>query len=112
MVGAPHSTLERTFLSAVVLRDRLAQEGESVSRLDIVSLGPHGRRTRLLYEHAFGDGVDVGIVSVPSREYDPNRWWASSEGTRSVVTEALGMAWTLCCFDPGPRGSELATWSE
>jgi hypothetical protein len=112
VVAAPPSARERTFLSAVMLRDRLAQDGDAVTRLDVVSRGPHGLRTRHLFQRAFGDGVEVGIVSVPSREYDPTRWWASSEGTRSVVTEALGMAWTLCCFDPGPRGSEQEKWGE
>jgi hypothetical protein len=112
VVPAPASARERTYLSAVTLRERLAQQGESVARFDVVTRGPHGRRSRHLFQHAFGNGVEVGVVSVPSSEYDPAQWWASSEGTRSVVTEALGMAWTLCCFDPGPRGSEQEKWGE
>ena len=112
VVPAPPSARERTYMSAVVLREQLAQRGEPVARFDLVTRGPHGRRSRHLFQHAFGDEVEVGVVSVPSSEYDPAHWWASSEGTRSVVTEALGMAWTLCCFDPGPRGSEQEKWGE
>jgi hypothetical protein len=111
-VPAPPSARERTYLSAVMLREWAAQQRDPVTRFDLISRGPHGRRSRRLFRTAFGNGVEVGIVSVPSREFDPARWWASSEGTRSVVTEALGMAWTLCCFDPGPRGSEQEKWDE
>ena len=111
-VPAPASARERTYLTAVMLRDWAAQQRDPVTRFDLITRGPHGLRSRRLFRTALGDGVDVGVVSVPSREYDADRWWASSEGTRSVVTEALGMAWTLCCFDPGPRGSEQEKWDE
>jgi uncharacterized SAM-binding protein YcdF (DUF218 family) len=111
-VPAPASARERTYLSAVMVREWAAQQRDPVTRFDLVTRGPHGRRSRRLFQTAFGDGVEVGVVSVPSRDFDAARWWASSEGTRSVVTEALGMAWTLCCFDPGPRGSEQEKWDE
>jgi hypothetical protein len=112
VVAAPPAARERTYVSAVVLRERLEREGAPLARFDLVTRGPHGRRSRLLFQQAFGDDVEVGVVSVPSSEYDPAHWWASSEGVRSVVTEAVGMAWTLCCFDPGPRGSEPEEWRE
>jgi hypothetical protein len=99
-VAAPPSPPERTYVSAQRVRAWALEQGEAITRLDVVTRGAHGRRSRLLYRDAFGEGVAIGIVSVPSREYDPDRWWASSEGARSVVTEALAMAWTLCCFDP------------
>ena len=106
VVAAPPSERERTYLSAVMVREWLARQGETVARLDVITRGAHGRRSRHLYRDAFGAAIEVGIVSVPSREYDPARWWASSEGTRSVLTEAAGMAWTLCCFDPESPGLE------
>lgn len=111
-VASPGSAQDRTFLSAVALRDGLAARGEPVDRIDVVTLGPHGRRTRRLYRQAFGDAVEIGIVSVPSHEYDPAHWWRSSEGTRRVVVESIGLAWAACCFEPGPRGSHEEQWAE
>lgn len=104
-VPTPPSAQNRTFLSAVMLRDRLEHEGDPPARLDVVTLGPHARRTRRLYRLAFGDGVDVGVVSAPPHRYAPDRWWATSEGSRTVITEAIGLAWSWCCFHPGAPGS-------
>ena len=111
IVSAPASARDRTFLSAVMVRDWIAARGESVASLDVISLGPHGRRSRVLYRSAFGDDVAIGIVSAPSSEYDPPHWWRTSEGTKSVITEATGLAWTLCCFHPGVRGSHEERWT-
>jgi len=111
-VAAPASAQDRTFLSAVALREWLAAHGERIDRIDVVTLGPHGRRTRRLYRQAFGQGVAIGIVSVPSIEYDPAQWWRSSEGVRRVVVESIGLAWTACCFHPGEPGSHEEKWAE
>ena len=110
VVATPASARDRTYLSAVMVRDWIEARGEPVAGLDVISLGPHGRRSRSLYRRAFGDDVEVGIVSVASPEYDPSRWWRSSEGSKTLITEATGLAWTLCCFHPGPRGSEEERW--
>lgn len=111
-VACPASPQDRTFLSAVALRDLLASRGESAERIDVVTLGPHGRRTRRLYRQAFGEGVSIGVVSVPSAEYDGSRWWRSSEGTRRVLVESIGLAWAVCCFEPGLPGSHQERWAE
>lgn len=110
-VAAPASAQDRTFLSAVALREWLDAHGRAPDRIEVVTLGPHGRRTRRLYRQAFGEDVAVGIVSVPSSEYDPAHWWWSSEGTKRVVVESIGLAWTACCFEPGPRGSQREKWA-
>lgn len=111
-VPSPASAQDRTYLSAVALREWLAARGESVDRIDVVTLGPHGRRTRRLYRQAFGDAIAVGILSMPSIDYDAARWWRSSEGTKRIVVESIGLAWTVCCFDPGPPGSLAEKWAE
>lgn len=104
-VSTPPSAQNRTFLSAVMLRERLAELGRPPSRLDVVTLGPHARRTRRLYRLAFGDAVEVGVVAAPPHRYAPERWWSTSEGTRTLLTEAIGLAWSWCCFHPGEPGS-------
>lgn len=109
-VATPASARDRTYLSAVMVRDWIAARGEPVAALDVISLGPHGRRSWSLYRRAFADDVEVGILSVRSDEYDPSRWWRSSEGSKTLITEATGLAWTLCCFHPGPRGSHEERW--
>lgn len=105
VVPARASARDRTFTSAVALREWISSNGVDAPALDIVSEGPHGRRTWRLYRMAFGDGVAIGIRSVAPDLYSPTAWWTSSAGTKDVLTEAIAWAWTACFFHPPPLGS-------
>jgi hypothetical protein len=109
-VPTPASAQDRTFLSAVTVRDWLTAHAIDATRIDVVTLGAHGRRSRLLHRAAFGDAVAVGVISAQPKHYDSEHWWRSSEGAKSVVTEAIGWAWTACCFTPPARGSHEEQW--
>jgi len=110
-VAAPASARDRTYLSAVMVREWLARSGEPMDALDVFSEGAHSRRTRLLYQRAFGESVRIGIIAARPDSYDPSAWWQSSAGTKTVVTEAIGWAWTALFFDAGPRGSHEEKWA-
>lgn len=109
---APASAQERTYRSAVSVRQSLETSGRSVKALDVFSRGPHARRSGLLYRVAFGDGVEVGVRAAPPSEYPLSRWWRSSAGVKDIIGESIAYAWTLCCFDPGPRGSHQELWAQ
>ncbi|MEO8310902.1 MAG: hypothetical protein ABI520_07005 [Caldimonas sp.] len=110
-VAAPASAQERTFLSAVVVRDWLRRQGGSVDAVDLFSGGVHARRSRLVYRIAFGPGVDVGVFAARPRRYTLERWWTTSDGAKSVLDEAIGLAWTKCCFWPPAPGSHEERWA-
>lgn len=110
VVPAPASAQDRTYLSAVRVRDWLATHAPDTQQLDVVTLGPHGRRSRRLYQLAFGDAIRVGVVSATPTTYDPARWWSSSEGAKSVLEEVVGWGWSHCCFTPGVHGSQEEEW--
>jgi len=99
IVETPLWEHDRTFRSALAVRDWLAAQHEPIARLDVVTLGPHGRRSRRLYERAFDGAVAVGVVSATPEDYDAARWWRTSEGTRAVLTEGIAWAWSVA-FDP------------
>jgi len=105
VVPAPASARDRTFTSAVALREWISRSGVDTPALDIVSEGPHARRTWHLYRMAFGDGVAIGIRSVASDLYPPPAWWRSSAGAKDVLTEAIAWAWVVCFFHPPPSGA-------
>jgi hypothetical protein len=106
-VPAPASAQERTFLSAVEIRDHLGSEGGQVEALDVFSWGCHARRTRLLYRLAFGPGTRIGILAGTPSQFGPGDWWRSSAGAKSVVGEYLGLLWTEFFFwPPEPRSLE------
>jgi hypothetical protein len=91
---------DRTYHSALAARQWLAEHGMNVRSLDVATLGPHARRSRLLFEQAFGDDVKIGIIALSNREYDPAHWWRSSEGVREVVGESIAYVYAKFFFWP------------
>lgn len=91
---------DRTYASAVALRDRLLSGGSMPASVHVVSHGAHARRTQLMFQAAMGEAVRVGITAVPDRNFDPDRWWASSDGVRSVVDETIAYAYARLLFRP------------
>jgi len=110
-VPAPASAQDRSFLNAVMLRNWLMQSGWTFETLDVVSMGPHCRRSRMLYRMAFGEAVPVGIISVAPSEYDAATWWRTSVGAKDMIGETISWVWTVLFFHPGPPGSHDEMWA-
>jgi uncharacterized SAM-binding protein YcdF (DUF218 family) len=92
------SQRDRTFQSAAAAKRWFDEKHIALKSIDVVTLGPHGRRSRLLTEKAFGKGVHVGIISLEPHDYDPAHWWKSSEGIREVGGEAVGYLYARLLF--------------
>jgi hypothetical protein len=110
-IPAPASAQDRTFLSAVMLRNWMKGDGVMVNSLDVFSGGTHGRRTQMLYRLAFGPSVSIGILSARVKGYDERHWWRTSTGVKSVLSETIAVAWTACCFYPPAPGSHEELWA-
>jgi hypothetical protein len=88
----------RTFQSAVALRKWIEENHLPVKSFNLVTLGPHARRSRLLFEKAFDGQAAIGIISVENREYDPKRWWKYSEGVKELIGEGVGYLYARFFF--------------
>lgn len=99
-VPAPWVRQDRTYTSAVTLRTWLKEHGAAQATLNVMSVGAHSRRTRLLFEKAFGRESRIGILATEHRDYDARRWWASSSGVRIVTDELVGYAYARVFFYP------------
>ncbi len=97
--GAPER--DRTYTSAAVLRGWFEQQGGLPARLNVVTQGVHSRRSRLLFQAAFGDEVEVGVISVPDPDYDATKWWNYSEGVKEVISEGAAYFYARFLFRPG-----------
>jgi hypothetical protein len=91
----------RTFESAVALRKWIEENHLPVTSFNVVTLGAHARRSRILFEDAFGDQARIGIISVENREYNPKQWWTYSEGVREVIGESIAYVYARFFFHPG-----------
>jgi hypothetical protein len=99
-VAAPRVMQDRTYTSAVAVRRWMQVHALPDQPLNLVTVGPHARRSRLLYQKAFGHKVAVGTFSVPSPEFDPRRWYASSAGFRTMIGESLAYGYARLFFHP------------
>jgi len=99
-VPAPFVGKDRTYTMASALKKRLEADGVSTAKVNVLSVGPHSRRSRLLYQFAFGPHSQIGMIGVPDREFDPNHWWRSSSGVRCVVGEAIAYCYARFLFRP------------
>ena len=91
---------DRTYASAVVLRNWFRDHDMVVSSIDVVTEDLHARRTRLLFQKAFGKDVQVGIIAVANVDYPANRWWHYSQGLREVVSESAAYLYARLLFFP------------
>jgi hypothetical protein len=89
---------DRTYHSALEVKKCLAEQGPPVNSLDLMSAGPHARRSRLLYEKAFGGGAKIGIIAMENMEYDKAHWWRVSEGVRDVLGESIAYIYARFFF--------------
>jgi uncharacterized SAM-binding protein YcdF (DUF218 family) len=93
---------DRTYSSAIALRDWFRTHDVQVRSLNIVTEGAHARRTRLLFEKALGPEVKVGVIAVSNPDFDARRWWLYSEGAEDVVEEGIGYIYAKLFFHPRP----------
>lgn len=91
---------DRTYASAVAVREWLRNERIVIDYVDVVSKGPHARRSRLMFEMALGPDVEIGIIALPPSGYDQDAWWKSSAGVRTVVGETIAYLYAKILFWP------------
>ena len=97
--SSPITRDNRTYKSALMVRDWARSAGIPVKSLDVFSRGPHARRSRHFYRLVFAQ-ADIGVVALRPHAYDTARWWRSSAGAREVLEQATGLVWTFCFFRP------------
>ena len=98
MVPSHVAGRDRTYSSAVALREWFRQHNITVHSINVLTEDAHGRRTRLLFQRAFGRHVAVGIISIQNPDYDPKHWWRYSEGVRDVLGESIAYVYAKFLF--------------
>jgi uncharacterized SAM-binding protein YcdF (DUF218 family) len=106
MIPSHISGRDRTYSSAVALRDWFRDHGVTVRSINVLTESAHARRTQLLFQKAFGSDVTVGIISIPDPDYDAKHWWRTSEGVREVLDESIAYVYARIFFHPQDNFSE------
>ncbi|HTS17253.1 MAG TPA: ElyC/SanA/YdcF family protein [Verrucomicrobiae bacterium] len=99
-VPAERVVKDRTYASALALKAWLRRHRIGDTSFNLLTMADHSRRSRLLFCKAMGPAYRVGVISVEDNGYDPNRWWKSSEGVRTVVGEMIAYGYARFLFWP------------
>ena len=88
-VAAPAVYRDRTWHMASAVRDWLNENEDSPKAINVVSIGTHARRSRMLYQRVLGPNVKVGVIPVTTRSFDINNWWKTSAGVKTTIMELI-----------------------
>lgn len=105
MVPSRTVARERTYSSAVALRDWFRDHNLLIHSFNVLTEDCHARRTQLLYQEVFGNRVSVGIIAVSNPDYKPKDWWRYSDGVREVIGESIAYVYARFFFFPSESSS-------
>ncbi len=91
---------DRTYMSAIAMREKLQVLHLDEPSIHLVTIGTHGRRSRLLFQKALGKNYTVGVTSLDPTGYNPEQWFLYSEGVRGVLDELIAYAYAKLLFRP------------
>jgi uncharacterized SAM-binding protein YcdF (DUF218 family) len=97
---------ERTYASAIALRDWFRDHNLAIHSFNVLTEDWHARRTQLLYQEAFGKKVTVGIIAVSNPDYNPKDWWRYSDGVREAIGESIAYIYARFFFYPSASPSD------
>ncbi len=100
VVPSPRRQRDRTYTEALAIKQWFADHRTQVETFNILSESVHARRTRLLFEKAFGSDTRIGIISLPPSDYPANRWWRYSAGVKDVISEGAAYLYARFFFWP------------
>jgi len=91
---------DRTYTSALSLKKYFEKHKITNAEIDILAIGCHARRSKMLFKLALGDNFNVGVYALPDNSFDINRWWKTSKGVRTVISETIGYFYAKVFFYP------------
>ena len=102
-VPSPLVYKDRTYTSALALRDWFLAHGGIPKQINLISVGPHSRRSRMLFQRVFGDTAQVGVTALEDPNYDAKHWWHTSQGVRTVTDETIAYCYAKFLFFRSPE---------
>ena len=94
---------QRTYATALAVRDWLSQLPAPIKSVDILTVGVHSRKSWIFFQHVMGSRYRVGVISAPEPSYDPRYWMLSKRGflivNRSLCGYLYAKAWSLAAAE-------------
>ena len=95
---SPYVRKDRTYASALALKKWMRDHNMQETKFNLITAGAHARRSRLLFEKAMGGQAEVGVIAMESTDFEPGRWFTSSQGVRVMLSEMIGYVYVKLFF--------------
>ena len=95
VIPSQRTKLSRTYSCALAFKEWYLKSSFKDTPVNIVSLGPHSRRTWKIYKSVLGKTVDTGIIAVNNKGYNAKNWWRSLAGIKDTIHEMVSYIYTL-----------------
>ncbi|MBW4479867.1 MAG: YdcF family protein [Tolypothrix brevis GSE-NOS-MK-07-07A] len=95
IVPAPDVIKDRTHSYAIALRQWLASSNSPIKSMNLLTSDAHARRSWLIFQQVLAPKIKVGIIAAKPASYNPNKWWTSSEGVRTVTSEMIAYIYAV-----------------
>ena len=91
---------DRTWTAAKAFAEWVDSRNIEIRGINVLSTGPHTRRTYLLFRRALGPGYSVGSIAVDDPSYSSEYWFRESAGVRTMINEIIAYAYVTFLFNP------------
>lgn len=91
---------DRTYATAVALKMRFEEWGLPANKsFDLYSMGAHARRSWNMFKKAFPK-TQIGLLVATDQSFEPETWYKTSRGFRTVFSEWISYWYTALAFFP------------
>lgn len=84
------SDAQRTFESAIAVREALLTRGLRPISINLFTRDVHARRSRLVYAKVLGPNIKVGVIAWLPPGHETGFWWKSSDRAADMLKETMG----------------------
>ena len=88
-VPTPFVVKDRSYASAAEFHRWLSNSNLQIESINLFSLDVHTRRSWLIFKKLLNPDIKVGIIAAKTQDYDPEKWWDSSQGVRTIIDEGI-----------------------
>lgn len=94
-LSGPDVAYHHTYSSALTVREWVKRFEPSLKGLNVFTIGPHARKSLVLFTRALGPTYPVGVIAGTDHDYDPKRWWLSARGIYVIARKAIGYLYAV-----------------
>jgi hypothetical protein len=87
-VQTPNVHINRTNSSAIALREWIANSELKIESINLYTFDVHSRRNWQSFKQ-IAPNIEVGVIVLEPKSYDPQNWWMSSAGVKAIISETI-----------------------